>query len=110
MVKLSQTKCQIDQGWALLGGWQRTRGPNRTGLKYAQYSTGNASTKEKIRLLSTVMLKLAHRDRQKAFFQERELYFPRVSCLSMLSPFFSLYRPLVRTCSISEGGLRVQAS
>ena len=88
MVKLSQTKCQIDQGWALLGGWQRTRGPNRTGLKYAQYSTDNASTKEKIRLLSTVMLKLAHRDRQKAFFQERELYFPRVSCLSMLSPFF----------------------
>jgi hypothetical protein len=45
MVELIQTKCQIDQGWALLGGWRRTRVLNRTGLKYAQYSTGDGKDK-----------------------------------------------------------------
>lgn len=71
MVKLVQTKCQIDQGWALLGGWQRTKS-HRSQIRTVQYRQLDASTKEKIRLLSTVMLKLAHRDRQKAFLSKNE--------------------------------------
>jgi hypothetical protein len=71
MVKLIQTKCQIDQGWALLGGWQRTKS-HRSQIRTVQYRQLDARTKEKIRLLSTVMLKLAHRDETESLFSKNE--------------------------------------